>query len=153
MLVASRTRVTPDLADDLRGAGLALVDGEQVDARRRPERDATPGRVWLLTSGSTGRPKQVAHTLASLTTVAGDQPRRTWLCPYAHGAYAWWQVVTLSMAHPGQDVLFIEPDELDTLAGPGPRGRGDRGVRARRRSGARRSTATPRAWRRCPSSR
>ncbi|WP_374968542.1 AMP-binding protein [Terrabacter sp. BE26] len=113
VLVASRTRVTPDLADDLRSAGLAIVDGEEVTAPST-ERGATAGRVWLLTSGSTGRPKQVAHTLASLTTVAGDQPRRTWLCPYAHGAYAWWQVVTLSIAHPGQDVLFIEPDELDT---------------------------------------
>lgn len=113
VLVASRTRVTPDLADDLRAAGLSVVDGADV-APATTERDATAGRVWLLTSGSTGRPKQVAHTLASLTTVAGDQPRRTWLCPYAHGAYAWWQVVTLSIAHPGQDVLFIEPDELDT---------------------------------------
>ena len=113
VLVASRTRVTPDLADDLRGAGLSIVDGTDVTPPTT-QRDATAGRVWLLTSGSTGRPKQVAHTLASLTTVGGDQPRRTWLCPYAHGAYAWWQVVTLSIAHPGQDVLFIEPDELDT---------------------------------------
>lgn len=113
VLVASRTRVTPDLADDLRSAGLTVVDGADI-APPTARRNATSGRVWLLTSGSTGRPKQVAHTLASLTTVAGDQPRRTWLCPYAHGAYAWWQVVTLSIAHPGQDVLFIEPDELDT---------------------------------------
>lgn len=113
VLVASRSRITPDLADDLRGAGLAVVDGDDVAAPTQ-ERDAVAGRVWLLTSGSTGRPKRVAHTLGSLTTVAGDQPRRTWLCPYAHGAYAWWQVVTLSIAHPGQDVLFIEPDELDT---------------------------------------
>ena len=113
VLVASRTRVTDDLAEDLRAAGLALVDGDHVTAPTRA-REATAGRVWLLTSGSTGRPKRVAHTLASLTTVAGDQPPRTWLCPYAHGAYAWWQVVTLSIAHPGQDVLFVEPDELDT---------------------------------------
>ncbi len=113
VLVASRSRLTPELADGLRGSGLSVVDGVTVDGPTT-SRDATPGRVWLLTSGSTGRPKQVAHTLASLTTVAGDQPRRTWLCPYAHGAYAWWQVVTLSIAHPGQDVLFIEPDELDT---------------------------------------
>jgi acyl-CoA synthetase (AMP-forming)/AMP-acid ligase II len=113
VLVASRTRVTPDLAADLRDAGLAIVDGEDVE-QPTADRAATAGRVWLLTSGSTGRPKQVAHTLSSLTTVSGDQPRRVWLCPYAHGAYAWWQVVTLSIAHPGQDVLFIEPDELDT---------------------------------------
>lgn len=115
-LVASRTRVTPELSDDLRAAGLTVVDGDAM-LPATSERAATPGRVWLLTSGSTGRPKQVAHTLASLTTVAGDQPRRTWLCPYAHGAYAWWQVVTLSIAHPGQDVLFVEPDELETWPG------------------------------------
>jgi acyl-CoA synthetase (AMP-forming)/AMP-acid ligase II len=113
LLVASRTRLTGELSDELRHTGLAVVDAERVDGPTT-QRDATPGRVWLLTSGSTGRPKQVAHTLASLTTVAGDQPRRTWLCPYAYGAYAWWQVVTLSIAHPGQDVLFVEPDELDT---------------------------------------
>ncbi|EWT01145.1 acyl-CoA synthetase [Intrasporangium oryzae NRRL B-24470] len=113
LLVASRTRVTDDLAQSLRDSGLAVVDGDSV-AAPTSERAAVPGRIWLLTSGSTGRPKQVAHTLGSLTTVAGDQPRRTWLCPYAHGAYAWWQVVTLGIAHPGQDILFIEPDELET---------------------------------------
>lgn len=113
LLVASRSRVTAELAADLRGAGLAVVDGDRVLEPDSP-RAAIPGRVWLLTSGSTGRPKRVAHTLESLTTVAGDQPPRVWLCPYAHGAYAWWQVVTLSIAHPGQDVLFVEPDELDT---------------------------------------
>jgi acyl-CoA synthetase (AMP-forming)/AMP-acid ligase II len=113
VLVASRTRVTDDLADDLRAEGLAIVDGDSV-LPATTERPATPGRVWLLTSGSTGRPKRVAHTLDSLTTVAGHQPRRTWLCPYAHGAYAWWQIVTLGVAHPGQDILFIEPDELET---------------------------------------
>ncbi|MEO7753059.1 MAG: class I adenylate-forming enzyme family protein [Terracoccus sp.] len=113
VLVASRGRITDDLADELRSSGLAVVDGDAVTPADAP-RDATPGRVWLLTSGSTGRPKRVAHTVASLTTVGGDQPRRTWLCPYAIGAYAWWQVVTLSIAIPGQDVLFIEPDQLDS---------------------------------------
>lgn len=113
LLVAARSRFTDELKTRLSESGLAIVDGDTVSPPSRP-RPATPGRVWLLTSGSTGRPKQVAHTLASLTTVGGDQPRRTWLCPYAHGAYAWWQVVTLSLAHPGQDVVFVEPDELDT---------------------------------------
>ncbi|MEO7447204.1 MAG: class I adenylate-forming enzyme family protein [Humibacillus sp.] len=113
LLVASRSRVTADLAQDLLGAGLSLVDDGHVEMTTAPH-PLVSGRVWLLTSGSTGRPKRVAHTLESLTTVGGEQPRRTWLCPYAHGAYAWWQIVTLSIAHPGQDVLFIEPDELDT---------------------------------------
>lgn len=130
LLVASRTRLTADLRDELRAAGLAVVDvapvddpsgglaggvGERVSvAEATAPRPPSSGRVWLLTSGSTGRPKRVAHTLDSLTTVTGAQPPRTWLCPYAHGAYAWWQVVTLSLRHPGQDVLFIEPDELDS---------------------------------------
>lgn len=126
LLVASRTRLTADLRDELRAAGLAVVDltphddprGGVVErvtvAEATLKRPPSPGRVWLLTSGSTGRPKRVAHTLDSLTTVTGSQPPRTWLCPYAHGAYAWWQVVTLSLRHPGQDVLFIEPDELES---------------------------------------
>ncbi|MGL5861708.1 MAG: AMP-binding protein, partial [Phycicoccus sp.] len=113
VLVASRTRLTAAVRGDLREAGLAVVDGESVEPATAP-RAASSGRVWLLTSGSTGRPKQVAHTLASLTTVGGDQPPRTWLCPYAHGAYAWWQVVTLGVALTGQDICFVEPDELDT---------------------------------------
>ena len=130
VLIASRNRLTTDLRTDLRAAGLAVVDvvtdpsAGELSPERDPEqvtvsaatleRPPSPGRVWLLTSGSTGRPKRVAHTLDSLTTVAGAQPPRTWLCPYAHGAYAWWQVVTLSLRHPGQNVLFIEPDELES---------------------------------------
>ncbi|KGN36926.1 AMP-binding protein [Knoellia subterranea] len=135
-LVTSRTRVTPDLGADLRAEGLALVSGDlsQVEPATL-ERDAQPGRIWLLTSGSTGRPKRVAHTLDSLTTVGGDQPARTWLCPYAHGAYAWWQVVTLGLTVPGQDVVFIEPDELDTW----PRMALDAGVTA--------ASGTPTFWR------
>jgi acyl-CoA synthetase (AMP-forming)/AMP-acid ligase II len=112
LLVVSRSRMTPALADDLRAAGLAIVDGSEVTAPTTG-REATPGRIWLLTSGTTGRPKQVAHTLASLTTVSAGQPPRTWLDPYAHGAYAWWQVVTLGVSHPDQDVVFVEPSELN----------------------------------------
>lgn len=113
-LVASRTRLTPDLADDLRDAGLAVVDLESGETQEpRTSRPAEPGRIWLLTSGSTGRPKRVAHTLDSLTTVGGEQPRRVWLCPYAAGSYAWWQVVTLSVGVAGQDICFIDPDDMD----------------------------------------
>ena len=49
--------------------------------------------------------------------------------PVRPGAYAWWQVVTLSIAHPGQDVLFVEPDELDTWPARALRGRRDRRLR------------------------
>lgn len=76
-------------------------------------RPALPGRVWLLTSGSTGRPKRVAHTLDSLTTVTGEQPPRVWLSPYSAGAYAWWQLATLALRSRRQDLVCVEPADLD----------------------------------------
>ncbi|MFC6714756.1 AMP-binding protein [Branchiibius cervicis] len=112
-LIAARTRIGQEQETELREAGLAIIEGHDV-VPALTERAAEPGRIWLLTSGSTGRPKQVAHTLDSLTTVSGQQPPRTWLCPYATGAYAWWQVVTLSLSLPGQDIVFVEPSELDS---------------------------------------
>jgi acyl-CoA synthetase (AMP-forming)/AMP-acid ligase II len=33
--------------------------------------------------------------------------------PYSPGTYAWWQLVTLSLSQPGQDLVCVEPDELD----------------------------------------
>lgn len=111
-LVVSAARVDDEGVEQLRQDGFAVVRGAQVLAPR-VERTAEPGRLWLLTSGSTGRPKRVAHDLASLTTVAGEQPPRRWLCPYSPGAYAWWQLVTLSLAHPGQDLVLVETSALD----------------------------------------
>lgn len=112
-LVATAGRIDEDRAQQLRSDGLALVrtgPPQQIEPAD-PPRPALPGRVWLLTSGSTGRPKQAAHTLASLTTVGGDQPERTWLCPYTPGAYAWWQLVTLSLTVPGQHIVFVGADD------------------------------------------
>jgi acyl-coenzyme A synthetase/AMP-(fatty) acid ligase len=111
MLMVAAGRVPHSQAQELADDGFAVVRAGSTTPPARP-RPAEPGRLWLLTSGSTGRPKRVAHTLASLTTVGGEQPPRRWLCPYSPGAYAWWQVVTLSLAHPGQDVVFVETDEL-----------------------------------------
>jgi acyl-CoA synthetase (AMP-forming)/AMP-acid ligase II len=116
MLVATASRVDAAMRDELRAGGFALVrwtDGE-VAVEPGADRAAEPGRLWLLTSGSTGRPKRIGHTLASLTTVRGEQAARTWLCPYSPGTYAWWQVVTLSLTRPGQDLVMIEPAELET---------------------------------------
>ncbi len=94
-------------------AGFNLVQGDQVEQATEP-RAAEEDRLWLLTSGSTGRPKRIGHTLASLTTVSGDLPARRWLCPYSPGTYAWWQVVTLGLGSPGQDVVVVDPAELDS---------------------------------------
>lgn len=117
-LLAQRSRLTPELQQELVDAGLTVVtvddDGRPgVVAAPESPRPAEPARVWLLTSGTTGRPRRVGHTVDSLTTVHGEQPARRWLCPYTPGAYAWWQVVTLGLGLPGQDVVFVEPDELD----------------------------------------
>lgn len=108
MLLATASRVDDALRAELRADGFATDHGEE------PGRAAEAGRLWLLTSGTTGRPKRVGHTLASLTTVQGKQEPRTWLCAYAPGSYAWWQLVTLSLTQPGQDLVMAEPAELDT---------------------------------------
>ncbi|MEU8300283.1 AMP-binding protein [Micromonospora sp. NPDC048909] len=116
LLLSGAGRVDAALRAELRDAGFALtelVDGESRDEAPTRVRAADPGRLWLLTSGSTGRPKRVGHTLDSLTTVRGEQPARTWLCPYAPGTYAWWQVVTLSLTQPGQHLVVVEQDQLD----------------------------------------
>ncbi|YAL82533.1 AMP-binding protein [Dermacoccaceae bacterium W4C1] len=114
-LIATRARVAADQQEQFRADGLAVVTRDAAGERHiepaDPGRPAEPGRIWLLTSGSTGRPKQVAHTLDSLSTVGGQQPARTWLCPYTPGAYAWWQVVTLSLNVPGQDIVFVGGDD------------------------------------------
>jgi acyl-coenzyme A synthetase/AMP-(fatty) acid ligase len=112
LLLVAAGRVSDNQARELTDEGFAIVRAGSSTPPTRP-RPAHPDRVWLLTSGSTGRPKRVAHTLTSLTTVVGgEQPPRRWLCPYSPGAYAWWQMVTLSLAHPGQDVVFVEPDQV-----------------------------------------
>ncbi|WP_309232302.1 AMP-binding protein [Micromonospora tarensis] len=116
LLLSTVRRVDPAMRAELLEAGFTVSvlddDGVHPSAPARP-RAAEPGRLWLLTSGSTGRPKRVGHTLDTLTTVRADQPDRTWLCPYAPGTYAWWQVVTLSLTQPGQHLVVVEPEELD----------------------------------------
>ncbi|MGS2619288.1 AMP-binding protein [Micromonospora sp. LZ34] len=114
LLIGTPGRVDDAMRAELRAAGFTVTAlGDDATPAAGPSRPAEPGRLWLLTSGSTGRPKRVGHTLASLTTVRGAQPERTWLCPYAPGSYAWWQVVTLSLTQPGQHLVVVEPDELD----------------------------------------
>ncbi|MCU7729748.1 AMP-binding protein [Actinoplanes sp. KI2] len=119
LVLSTPSRVDSELRDELADAGFTVVrldDGDVTVVEKGRQRAADPERLWLLTSGSTGRPKRVGHTLDSLTTVRGTQEPRTWLCPYSPGTYAWWQVVTLSLTQPGQDLVVIEPSELDIWA-------------------------------------
>ncbi|MFE6507065.1 AMP-binding protein [Nocardioides sp. NPDC057767] len=114
LLVVAAGRLDEALAEELRGAGFDLVAGDDVQVATS-HRAAEDGRVWLLTSGSTGRPKRVGHTLASLSTVTGDLAPRTWLCPYSPGTYAWWQVITLGLGVPGQDLVLVDPADPAAL--------------------------------------
>ncbi|SDK25867.1 Acyl-CoA synthetase (AMP-forming)/AMP-acid ligase II [Nocardioides sp. YR527] len=117
LLVVAAGRLDESLAEELRTDGFDLVAGDDVQAATSP-RAAEDGRVWLLTSGSTGRPKRVGHTLASLSTVTGELAPRTWLCPYSPGTYAWWQVVTLGLGVPGQELVLVDPADLDDWVTP-----------------------------------
>lgn len=109
LLIAAQSRFEPALVDDLLALGLTVVSDGGATVQEPPTQRATdPGRIWLLTSGSTGRPKQVGHTLDTLLTVRGKQPPRTWLNPYTPGAYAWWQVTTLALAHPGTSMVCVD---------------------------------------------
>lgn len=111
LLVVAASRLGSELREELLGAGFNLV-GEVSDATTAP-RDPKPGRLWLLTSGSTGRPKHIGHSLGTLATVKQAQEPRRWLNPYLPGSYAWWQVTTLSMTLPGQDMVVVDADQLD----------------------------------------
>ncbi|MFD7075644.1 AMP-binding protein [Nocardioides sp. NPDC059952] len=117
LLVVAAGRLDEALRAELRGAGFDLAAGDDVQEATSP-RVAEDGRVWLLTSGSTGRPKRVGHTLASLSTVTGELAPRTWLCPYSPGTYAWWQVITLGLGVPGQDLVLVDPADLDDWVTP-----------------------------------
>ncbi|MCW2786882.1 MAG: long-chain fatty acid--CoA ligase, partial [Marmoricola sp.] len=111
-LVVAAGRMEQNLRDELLASGFNLVEDDGTTPTPSP-RAAEEGRLWLLTSGSTGRPKRIGHTLASLTTVAGELAPRRWLCPYSPGTYAWWQVVTLALGSPGQDLVVVDPASLD----------------------------------------
>jgi acyl-coenzyme A synthetase/AMP-(fatty) acid ligase len=111
LLVVAAGRTEETLRAELVEAGFNIVEGEHVSPSDGP-RDPDDGRLWLLTSGSTGRPKRIGHTLSSLTTVSGGLPPRRWLCPYSPGTYAWWQVVTLGLGSPGQDLVVVDPADL-----------------------------------------
>ncbi|HEX4189372.1 MAG TPA: class I adenylate-forming enzyme family protein [Marmoricola sp.] len=116
LLIVAQGRMEPSLRAELDGAGFNIVAPDGIVTPSGSPRPAEDGRLWLLTSGSTGRPKRIGHTLESLTTVAGELAPRRWLCPYSPGTYAWWQVVTLALAGPGQDLVVVDPTALDGWA-------------------------------------
>lgn len=109
-------RLDEELISEFRDQGFSIVQDLGISSHRAVPQSSTqpenPG-IWLLTSGSTGRPKRVHHTVASLTTVTSGQPSRTWLCAYAPGSYAWWQVVTLGLSHSSTNIVFVDAQQID----------------------------------------
>ncbi|QAU25130.1 long-chain fatty acid--CoA ligase [Dyella sp. M7H15-1] len=111
-LIAEPRRLDTSSQRELRHAGFALVDADaQTTQSPFTLRDPTPGLLWLSTSGSTGRPKRVPHRFGTLMTHLSKQPPRRWLCAYSPGTYAWWQLVSLALTQPGQDLVLLEPDD------------------------------------------
>lgn len=112
LLLVGAGRADDQLRNELLDDGFSLVDDGVVTQPPR-RRDPDFGRTWLLTSGSTGRPTRVPHRFESLVTVRTPQPPRRWLCAYAPGAYAWWQVVTLALSQPDQALVCLDPSQVD----------------------------------------
>ncbi|MFM9615694.1 AMP-binding protein [Streptomyces niveiscabiei] len=110
--MADRRRTDEETVQGLREEGYTVVKGGAVHGVSRP-RPAAVGTLWLLTSGSTGRPKRVRYTFDDLITVRAPQPPHRWLMAYSPGTYAWWQVMTLALTQPGQDVVALDPHERD----------------------------------------
>jgi acyl-coenzyme A synthetase/AMP-(fatty) acid ligase len=118
LLVVAEGRMEQNLRAELLEAGFNVVEPAGTERPTAPH-DAESGRLWLLTSGSTGRPKRIGHTLESLTTVSGELVPRRWLCPYSPGTYAWWQVVTLGLGSPDQDLVVVDPADLESWVDAG----------------------------------
>jgi acyl-CoA synthetase (AMP-forming)/AMP-acid ligase II len=112
LLLVPASRYEPTFAAELANAGFTIINAPDIPPPPRPDPAPAPGRVWVSTSGSTGRPKQVPHTVQSLTTVSSAQQARRWLLPFTPGTYAWWQLVTLSLSTPDQDLVPVETTEL-----------------------------------------
>ncbi len=117
LLLAADARFDSETIANLREQGFSIVRGfgtpeEAIEPPVSPQ-GAEAQTIWLLTSGSTGRPKRVRHTMDSLITVVSAQPHRRWLCAYAPGSYAWWQLITLSISHPGNDLVCVDLVDVD----------------------------------------
>jgi acyl-CoA synthetase (AMP-forming)/AMP-acid ligase II len=137
-LLLSRERFHEPVRADLIAAGFLVSTSEGLfRPSAEPEPSGGTGRVWLLTSGTTGRPKIIPHTWESLYTMnrTTDLAPHRWLMTYQTGTYAWFQIVSLLMFAPDQELVISE--DRDPLAL----------LQAGLRTGATAVSSTPTFWR------
>jgi acyl-CoA synthetase (AMP-forming)/AMP-acid ligase II len=122
------------MGEHVTDAGYGVLDGPQPAAPA----PVVDGRVTILTSGTTGLPTLVPKSLRALRTMdrVGGQPARRWLCPFAAGTYAWFQVLVMGLSVPGQDVVPVLPADAEGW------------LRTARAAGVDALSATPTFWRR-----
>ncbi|MCO4761989.1 MAG: AMP-binding protein [Myxococcales bacterium] len=115
--VVERHRVSPEVAGRFAENRVTLftwagatVMGAARDLGATPE----PGRVTVLTSGTTGLLKLIPHSWDTLNTFdrVAELPDNTWFLPYQIGSYAWFQMVSLGLFKPKQDLICGDFNDL-----------------------------------------
>lgn len=115
--VVEANRLSPEVEARFAEAGVRLLDA-QSGAALGAEPVAAPsvaGRITVLTSGTTGLLKLIPHTAETLNTFdrVREMPANSWFVPYQIGSYAWFQMVSLGLFVPGQD---LAPGDFSDLA-------------------------------------
>ena len=116
-----------------RGRVLGRRGGRHHRAGHRPRARAGPALVAHLRldrspEADRAHPRLADHGLRRAGTAA-------LAVPYSPGTYAWWQVVTLALASPDQDLVVVDPTDLDGW------------VEAAVRHGVTAASGTPTFWR------
>jgi acyl-coenzyme A synthetase/AMP-(fatty) acid ligase len=115
--IIERRRLSPELIARFRENSISLFDAHEAKPMYPPPgaaADVQPGRVTVLSSGTTGLLKLIAHSWATLNTFTHvkSQPEYCWFFPYQIGAYAWYQMLAMSLFVSGQHLYCGDPDDL-----------------------------------------
>lgn len=114
--VVERSRLNTELTLRLAEQQVTVFDMQSGEVTGVPfeNSDLQPGRISVLTSGTTGLPKLIAHTAQSLNTfekVQNLEPN-SWFVPYQVGSYAWYQMVSLGLFVPDQQLVLGRSADL-----------------------------------------
>lgn len=108
--VIERSRLNAALTAHLAEQHVTVFDMQGGKATGGPfeNSDLQPGRISVLTSGTTGLPKLIAHTAQSLNTFDKVQnlAPTSWFVPYQVGSYAWYQMISLGLFIPDQQLVL-----------------------------------------------